>query len=574
MASAGYHGGYGHGGYSHAITHHYDNQRAHYGYGVRTNRSERNCASATVHELAVIGNASVDPCHDFSHYACFDHALMARSDVRREEFFKAVVNPTLQGTLKSQASVLLSHMYTSCMKRMANNPVTPESASLAFLEAVRSWGVGQNGSVNVASIAATMDIRYCMKMGMEHEITLVDSAAKLALMTIKALDPRDIYVPGVDNDIFYNRSLLALSGALGHTVTVDDVRALVAEVRRQSAGKNGTKHGNYSLLAEIYRTPLLDTMMTTLCDCNEYVAVEVHGADAIVAQLDVFGRQQLRATVLAYLSLWASVDVLGAEINATYAGGHGAEHSTTDKMRYCVENVMRFKHVWDIIAVEELRTKEKDRALRRTTREIWRRPGLTGRSSSTRTSASPLASSSLPPAVYSELRLECGSEALFLNAHLVGIHLVDGLVQRLCLRGESEGHSEVVPVASLGRLCVGDPRRLTDVLYPQLALRVVGRALMTGELWHHDTFTWGDVEDEREPALLPALLRAGGLRPRGTPESGSAGRERPAYDGVRGLPQGLRLSVRWQAPDSNACRLEMTKAGIEAFSSDDLQLFC
>ncbi|XP_075530648.1 uncharacterized protein LOC142563861 isoform X1 [Dermacentor variabilis] len=36
-AYAGYYGGYGHGyghgGYSHAITHHYDNQRAHYGYG-------------------------------------------------------------------------------------------------------------------------------------------------------------------------------------------------------------------------------------------------------------------------------------------------------------------------------------------------------------------------------------------------------------------------------------------------------------------------------------------------------------------------------------------------------------
>ncbi|XP_049274246.1 uncharacterized protein LOC119402165 [Rhipicephalus sanguineus] len=250
------------------------------------------------------------------------------------------------------------------MKRMANNPVTPESASLAFLEAVRSWGVGENGSVNVASIAATMDIRYYMKMGMEHEITMVDSAAKLALMNLKALDPRDIYVPGVDNDIFYNRSLLALSGALGHTVTVDDVRALVAEVRRQSAGKYGTKRGNYSLLAEIYRTPLLDAMMTTLCDCNEYVAVEVHGADAIGAQLEVFGRQQLRATVLAYLSLWASVDVLRGEINATYAGGRGAEHSMTDKMRYCVENVMRVKHIWDIIAVERLRTEEKDRALR------------------------------------------------------------------------------------------------------------------------------------------------------------------------------------------------------------------
>ncbi|KAL3227242.1 hypothetical protein MRX96_024208 [Rhipicephalus microplus] len=63
---------------------------------VRTNSSGANCASATVHELAVIGNASVDPCHDFSHYACFDHELMAKRDVRRDEFFKAVVNPTLQ----------------------------------------------------------------------------------------------------------------------------------------------------------------------------------------------------------------------------------------------------------------------------------------------------------------------------------------------------------------------------------------------------------------------------------------------------------------------------------------------
>ncbi|KAH8032432.1 hypothetical protein HPB51_025188 [Rhipicephalus microplus] len=172
-------------------------------------------------------------------------------------------------------------MYTSCMKRMANNPVTPESASLAFLEAVRSWGVGENGSVNVASIAATMDIRYSMRMGMKHEISMVDSAAKHALMTVKSLEPRDIYVPGVDNDIFCNRSLLALSGAIGHAVTVDDVHALVAEVRRRTAGRNSTKRGNYSLLAEIYRTPLLGAMMTALCDCNEYVAIEVHGADAI-----------------------------------------------------------------------------------------------------------------------------------------------------------------------------------------------------------------------------------------------------------------------------------------------------
>ncbi|XP_075727995.1 uncharacterized protein LOC142769051 [Rhipicephalus microplus] len=95
------------------------------------------------------------------------------------------------------------------------------------------------------------------------------------------------------------------------------------------------------------------------------------------------------------------------------------------------------------------------------------------------------------PAVYSELRLECGTDALFLNAHLVGIHLVDGLVQRLCLRGESEGQSEVVPVTSLARLCIEDPVRLTGVLYPRLALGVVGRALKKGDSWYHEAFMWG-----------------------------------------------------------------------------------
>ncbi|KAH6924932.1 hypothetical protein HPB50_026653 [Hyalomma asiaticum] len=522
---------------------------------VRRNRSEKNCASSMVHELAVIGNVSVDPCHDFSHYACFNHELLARSDVRRDVFFKAV------GTLKGQASLLLNHLYTSCMKRMANYPVTPESASTAFLDAVRSWGVGANGSVNVASIVASMDIRYSMKMGMEFEMTTMDSEAKLAVMTIRALELRDVHVPGVDNDIFYNRSLLALSRALGHTVTANDVRALIVEVRRQSAGKNGTKRGHYSLLAEIYQTPLLDAMIKRLCNCKDYIAVEVHRADAIVAQLEVFGRQEFRPTVLAYLSLWASVDLLSGEINATYAGGYGAEHSTADKMRYCVEYVMRFKHVWDIIAVEKLRTREKDRALRTVYQDVlaailaefgdmfadsgsvaslidtvsrlglllpaelvepYRRI-LPSREESHAASALALreflgrarvldSSRGLleawshrdelfdelvrvtsrfvifAPTVYSELRLECGTEALFLNAHLVGVHLVDGLVQRLCLRREG---AHVVAEAALGRLCVEDPRRLMDVLYPQLSLRVVGRALKKSESWHHRAFAWG-----------------------------------------------------------------------------------
>lgn len=97
----------------------------------------------------------------------------------------------------------------------------------------------------------------------------------------------------------------------------------------------------------------------------------------------------------------------------------------------------------------------------------------------------------IAPTVYSELRLECGTEALYLNAHLVGVHMVDSLVQRLCLRGQSKGHAQVVPEAALGHLCAEDPRRLPDVLYPQLALRVVIRALKTGESWHRSAFTWG-----------------------------------------------------------------------------------
>ncbi|XP_054921044.2 uncharacterized protein [Dermacentor andersoni] len=330
---------------------------------VRTNRSGPNCASATVHELAIIGNASLDPCDDFSHYACSDRQLLVSHDVRRDEFLKAVVNPTLQGTLRSHASVLLNQLYTSCMKRMANNPVTPESASIASLESLRLWGLGDNGSVNFASILASMDLRYNMKVGMEPFITTLDPVAKRASLLMIARDTRDVHVTGVDNEILRHRSLLALSGALGHNVTAEDVRGLITEVRRQAAGKTGTKRGNYSLVAEIYRTPLMDPMMRKLCDCNEYLAVEVQRPGAIVAQLEVLSRQHLRPTALAYLSLWVSVDLMGGEINATYAGGRGAEHSTAEKMRYCVDDIMRFSHVWDIIAVEKLRTEEKDRAL-------------------------------------------------------------------------------------------------------------------------------------------------------------------------------------------------------------------
>ncbi|XP_075529954.1 uncharacterized protein LOC142563285 [Dermacentor variabilis] len=204
-----------------------------------------------------------------------------------------------------------------------------------------------------------------MKVGMEPFITTLDPVAKRASLIMIALDARDVHITGVDNEIFRHRSLLALSGALGHNITAEDVRGLITEVRRQAAGKTGTKRGNYSLVAEIYRTPLLDPMMVKLCDCNEYLAVEVQRPGAIVAQLEVLSRQHLRPTALAYLSLWVSVDLMGGEINATYAGGHGAEHGTAEKMRYCVEDIMNFSHVWDIIAVEKLRTEEKDRALRR-----------------------------------------------------------------------------------------------------------------------------------------------------------------------------------------------------------------
>ncbi|XP_077494558.1 uncharacterized protein LOC144105292 [Amblyomma americanum] len=96
------------------------------------------------------------------------------------------------------------------------------------------------------------------------------------------------------------------------------------------------------------------------------------------------------------------------------------------------------------------------------------------------------------PAVYSELRLECGTEAWFLNAHLVGVHLVDSLIRRLCLQDQEEEGivSAAIPQVARDRLCVEDPYQLEDVSKPQLALRIVKRALGKVEDWHQHYYSW------------------------------------------------------------------------------------
>ncbi|KAK8780427.1 hypothetical protein V5799_018232 [Amblyomma americanum] len=321
------------------------------------------CAHSTVRELARYVNRSVSACTDFDRYACSDGARVAESHGPvTVNFVRAVVHPTLQGRPSGLASRALQVLHKTCVVNLLRGAMTPQRVARDVLDAFTSWfGVGAAALDPIAILGAT-HLTYNLHFAFVVLYTRRAKSGGYRLYFISHDGVQlDYHGAELALDAFIHAVTPSLKTSLNATFDKNvfiELRNLLLEAAKPSDEKplNGT-WGLFSRLLPNQEFDQWKVSVDSVCGCSGSVAVHIENPTIFANQMSVYANVKRRANLVAFLVVLTSVALFAAELESNRL------ESAVQRSAVCIASIQTHFHLWDMAAVEQLATLEKDAAL-------------------------------------------------------------------------------------------------------------------------------------------------------------------------------------------------------------------
>ncbi|KAL3248029.1 hypothetical protein MRX96_056717 [Rhipicephalus microplus] len=122
------------------------------------------CCPEVIETIILLSNMSVNPCSNIMSYACYKKSELDRQAIVQRALASAVLNPTLQGKLRTPVGDILRTHYESCLVSAVSKLFTADYAVKAVIDLFRRWTVKSTSSprtpVDLIKLSGLLHFRY------------------------------------------------------------------------------------------------------------------------------------------------------------------------------------------------------------------------------------------------------------------------------------------------------------------------------------------------------------------------------------------------------------------------------